>query len=87
MLIHKQMTRMSSYNSVNKTYKTANYVFAPSKVNKELLNQNHVEWIFPCLACTILNNAWNLVLWALPVSISLFKMNRLMYSPIISRFG
>ncbi len=25
--------------------------------------------IFPCLACTYLDNAWNLVLWALPVSI------------------
>ncbi len=43
--------------------------------------------IFPCLACTYLNNAWNLVLRALPVSICLFKMNRLMYSPTVSRFG
>ncbi len=38
------------------------------------------------LACTYLNNAWDLVLRALPLSVCLFKMNRFMYSPIVSRF-
>ncbi len=35
----------------------------------------------------LLNNAWDLVLWALPLSVCLFKMNRFMYSPIVSCFG
>ncbi len=39
------------------------------------------------LACTYLNNAWDLVLGALPLSVCLFKINRFMYSPIVSRFG
>ncbi len=39
------------------------------------------------LACTYLNNAWDLVLWALPLYVCLFKINRFMYSPIVSRFG
>ncbi len=38
------------------------------------------------LACTYLNNAWDLVLLALPLSVCLFKINRFMYSPIVSRF-
>ncbi len=42
---------------------------------------------FPLLACTYLNNDWDLVLRALPLSDCLFKMNRFMYSPIVSRFG
>ncbi len=41
----------------------------------------------PLLACTYLNNAWDLVLQALPLSDCLFKMNRCMYFPIVSRFG
>ncbi len=41
----------------------------------------------PLQACTYLNNAWDLVLRALPLSVCLFKMNRFMYSPIVSRFG
>ncbi len=40
--------------------------------------------ILLCLACTYLNNGWNFVFRALPVSICLFKMNRLMYSPVVS---
>ncbi len=44
-------------------------------------------FIYSFLACTNLNNAWNLVLWALPVSVCLFKKNRFLYSPIVSRFG
>ncbi len=39
------------------------------------------------LACTYLNNAWDVVLQALPPSVCLFKMNRFMYSPIVTRFG
>ncbi len=34
------------------------------------------------LACTYLNNAWYLVLWTLPLSVCLFKMNRFMYSQL-----
>ncbi len=41
----------------------------------------------PLLACTYLNNALDLVLRALPLSDCLFKINRFMYSPIVSRFG
>ncbi len=39
------------------------------------------------LACTYLNNAWDLVLRALPLSVCLLKINRFMYSPIVSHFG
>ncbi len=38
------------------------------------------------LACTYFNNARDLVLRAHPLSVC-FKMNRFMYSPIVSRFG
>ncbi len=43
--------------------------------------------LLPLLACIYLNNAWDLVLGALPLSVCLFKINRFMYSPIVSRFG
>ncbi len=43
--------------------------------------------LLPLLACIYLNNAKDLVLGALPLSFCLFKMNRFMYSPIVSRFG
>ncbi len=43
--------------------------------------------LLPLLACTYLNNAWDLVLLALPLYVCLFKINRFMYSPIVSRFG
>ncbi len=43
--------------------------------------------LHPFLACTYFNNAWDLVLWALLLSVCLFKMNRFMYSPIVSYFG
>ncbi len=39
------------------------------------------------LACAYLKNAWDLVLRVLPLSVCLFKMNRFMYSPIVSRVG
>ncbi len=38
------------------------------------------------LTCIYLNNAWDLVIWALPLYVCLFKINRFMYSPIVSRF-
>ncbi len=37
--------------------------------------------LLPLLACTYLNNDWDLVLRALPLSDCLFMMNRFMYSP------
>jgi len=43
--------------------------------------------LLPLLACIYLNNAWDLVLLALPLYVCLFKINRFMYSPIVSRFG
>ncbi len=43
--------------------------------------------LLPLLARTYLNNVWDLVLQALPRSVCLFKVNRFMYSPIVSRFG
>ncbi len=43
--------------------------------------------LLPLLACTYLNNAWDLVLLALPLYVCLFKINCFMYSPIVSRFG
>ncbi len=36
---------------------------------------------------TLLDNAWDFVLRALPLSVCLFKMNRFMYPPIVSHFG
>ncbi len=42
--------------------------------------------LLPLLACIYLNNA-DLVLGALPLFVCLFKINRFMYSPIVSRFG
>ncbi len=38
--------------------------------------------LLPLLACTYLNNAWDLVLQALPLSVRLFKINRFMYSQL-----
>ncbi len=43
--------------------------------------------LLPLLAPTYLNNVWDLVLLALPLYVCLFKMNRFMYSPIVSRIG
>ncbi len=43
--------------------------------------------LLPLLACTYLNNAWDLVLRSFPLSVCLFKINRFTYSPIVSRFG
>ncbi len=43
--------------------------------------------LLPLLAWIYLNNAWDLVLGALPLFVCLFKINRFMYSPFESRFG
>ncbi len=42
--------------------------------------------LIPLLACTYLNNAWDLVLWALLLSDCLFKMNRFFVFPICKSF-
>ncbi len=63
------------------------------KIKKKILSlfQNlHLSLylsLLPLLACTYLNNAWDLVLLELPLYVCLFKINRFMYSPIVSRFG
>ncbi len=57
------------------------------KKNYLSLFQNLHLSLLPLLACTYLNNAWDLVLLALPLYVCLFKINRFMYSPIVSRFG
>ncbi len=51
------------------------------------LFQNLHLSLLPLLACTYLNNAWDLVLRALPLFVCLFKINCFMYSPIVYRFG
>ncbi len=57
------------------------------KKKKKKKNLSLYLSLLPLLACTYLNNDWDLVLRALPLSDCLFKMNRFMYSPIVSRFG
>ncbi len=58
----------------------------PKLYNKKEKN-NLSLYLLPLIACTYLNNAWDLVLRALPLSVCFFKMNRFMYSPIVSSFG
>ncbi len=58
----------------------------PKLYNKKGKN-NRSLYLLPLIACTYLNNAWDLVLRALPLSVCFFKMNRFMYSPIVSSFG
>ncbi len=41
----------------------------------------------PCLTNFALNNAWNFVWQALPVTVCLFIMYHLLYSSVVSRFG
>ncbi len=57
------------------------------KKKKKILNLSFYLSLVPLLACTYLNNDWDLVLRALPLSDCLFKTNRFMYSPIVSHFG
>ncbi len=56
-------------------------------LKKKTLNLSLYLSLLPLIACTYLNNDRDLVLRALPLSDCLFKMNRFMYSPIVSRFG
>ncbi len=65
------------------------YIKKKIKKNKQFQNLQLSLYLslLPLLACTYLNNAWDLVLLALPLYVCLFKINRFMYSPIISRFG
>ncbi len=65
-----------------------NFILHPKPKKKKLsLNFYLYLSLLHLLACTYLNNAWDLVLRALPLSVCLFKMNRFMYSPFVSRFG
>ncbi len=67
------------------------WLYIKKKKKKLSLFQNlHLSLylsLLPLLACTYLNNAWDFVLLALPLYVCLFKINRFMYSPIVSRFG
>ncbi len=57
-----------------------------SSYNKKIEIKNCSLYLFNSLASLhLLNNAWDLVLRALPLSVCLFKINRFMYSPIVSR--
>ncbi len=63
------------------------YLFQHYLTSSKNNNNNHLYLSFlPLLACNNLHNAWDLVLWALPLSVCLFKMNCFMYSPIVSHF-
>ncbi len=63
------------------------YNIKKKKKKKHFQNLQLSLYLLPLLACTYLNNAWDLVLLALPLYVCLFKINRFMYSPIVSRFG
>ncbi len=70
------------------------YIYKKKNKNKNNKNKHFQNLqlslylsLLPLLACTYLNNAWDLVLLALPLYVCLFKINRFMYSPIVSRFG
>ncbi len=58
--------------------------FILNEKRKKILNLSLYLSLLPLLACIYLNNAWDLVLWALPLSVCLFKKNHFMYSPIVS---
>ncbi len=55
------------------------------KITLSLFQNLHLSLylsLLPLLACTYLNNAWDLVLLALPLYVCLFKINRFMYSQL-----
>ncbi len=56
-------------------------------LDPKLKKSNLYLSLLPLLACIYLNNAWDLVSRALLLYFCFFKMNRFMYSPIVSRFG
>ncbi len=78
--IFKQQLNLISFNTT----------WLSHKKNPSLFLYLHLSLylsLLPLLACIYLNNAWDLVLGALPLFVCLFKINRFMYSPIVSRFG
>ncbi len=83
--------KLSSFKKDNKTWESLSTLLDfIIKKNPSLFLYLHLSLylsLLPLLACIYLNNAWDLVLWALPLSVCLFKINRFMYSPIVSRFG
>ncbi len=87
-LIYTKKKKIYIYTTENSSLSTRLY---KKKKKKLSLFQNlHLSLylsLLPLLACTYLNNAWDLVLLALPLYVCLFKINRFMYSPIVSRFG
>ncbi len=55
------------------------------KIELSLFQNLHLSLylsLLPLLACTYLNNAWDLVLLALPLYVCLFKINHFMYSQL-----
>ncbi len=61
--------------------------YLTSSLIKQIKELSSLYLFLLLLACTYLNNAWDLVLRALLLYVCLSKMNRFMYSPIVSRFG
>ncbi len=49
------------------------------KLKKEIYKYIYLHLFLPLLACTYLNNAWDLVLRALPLSVCLFKINHYVF--------
>ncbi len=81
---------LSIFKQQLKTHLFQLYLTIYKKKNLSLIINLHLSLylsLLPLLACTYLNNAWDLVLLALPLYVCLFKINRFMYSPIVSRFG
>ncbi len=80
---------LSIFKQQLKTHLFQLYLTILKKKNKHFQNLQLSLYLslLPLLACTYLNNAWDLVLLALPLYVCLFKINRFMYSPIVSRFG
>ncbi len=82
--IFKQQLKTNLFQLYLTTWKNNNYNYLSLFQN---LHLSLYLSLLPLLACTYLNNAWDLVLLALPLYVCLFKINRFMYSPIVSRFG
>ncbi len=77
---------LSIFKQQLKTHLFQHYLTSSLKKKLSLFQNLHLS-LHLLLACTYLNNAWDLVLQALALSVFLFKINRFMYSPIVSRFG
>ncbi len=89
----KQQLKTHLFQLYLTTYKKNIYIYIQYiyKTNYFTFFQNlHLSLylsLIPLLACTYLNNAWDLVLLPLPLYVCLFKINCFMYFPIVSRFG